>query len=953
MKHMYSFPGLVLLTIILPLVALAGSTGKISGRVSDARTKEAIPGVNVRVVGTSLGATTNVEGNYVILNVSPGHVSVLASFIGYKKYEVKDVRVSVDFTTTLNIALEQGDIELDAVVVQAERSPLIRKDLTNPVASVSAEAIAELPVTSLDQVVGLQAGTTVDNDGSIHIRGGYGNEIGYTLNGMNINNPYANTRSVGLATNAVQEVSISSGTFNAEYGSALSGLVNYVTKDGGSNWTLSMKYYTGDHLSNRTNPFFNIDKRNIANVNRTEATVGGPIIDDVLSFYGSGVYNWNGGYLYGIQTYRPQDSHLSREGFPSGDPRRGASTNPLFFGPLRNAPADSVGLPSGDGNVVPLNWSRSYNLQGNLSLRVASNIKLKYEIVYDNDLRPRDGGNSAMFDSRYKPDGRNLNKEKGVFQSIEWTHSPETNFFYTIKGSYLTNDFTSRAFDDPADPRYLPGFYLQRLPGTSFLTGGVDLYRQNRQTKTFAAKVDAVAQLWDIHEFKLGFEFRKHDLKNTEYTLTFIDPNDPTAAVNFTNAISGHNYVSIVSLIPAGEANFISFAFKPLQLAGYLQDKIELFQSIILNLGLRYEYFNPAAKYNPSISQEFAIPDPDNNYGKNAIKAEKKHMLSPRISVSYPITDQGTIRFSYGHFYQIGSLRDVYENPFYFATQNSVPTFGNSNVNPQRSVQYELGLQQALTENLKIEITGYSKDVRDYIYSQRILAGRGDLSYNVLTNLSYANTRGVSVSLLKRRSPDDLLSATIDYTFQIAEGNRTQPTEDVFYSVQRGQLSESYLVPFSFDRSHTITSTVTLSEPNDWNVSAIGYVRTGTPYTPSFPSNIVPITFVQSSDRQTVQWNVDLKAEKFFDLGGFVFSLFVQVDNLFDTQNETSVYANSGRALYNIEQTINPARFIDIRNRISRGDPGLVPVSAIDNYFANPANLSQPRLVRLGTSINF
>jgi len=388
-------------------------------------------------------------------------------------------------------------------------------------------------------------------------------------------------------------------------------------------------------------------------------------------------------------------------------------------------------------------------------------------------------------------------------------------------------------------------------------------------------------------------------------------------------------------------------------MAAYLQDKIELFQSIILNLGLRYEYFDPAAPYNPKLTQEFAVPDSNNNYGKNSIPAEKKHMMSPRISVSYPITDRGTIRFSYGHFYQIGSLSSVYRNPGYFATQNSVPTFGNANVNPQRSIQYELGLQQGLTDNLKIEITGYYKDVSDYIYSQRILVGRGDLSYNVLTNLNYASTRGVSIALLKRRSPGDRLSATIDYTFQISDGNRTQPTEDVFYSEQRGQLSESYLVPFFFDRSHTITSTVTLSEPNDWSISAISYVRTGTPYTPSFPSNIVPITFVQNSDRQTVQWNVDVKAEKFFTLGGVTFSLFVQADNLFDTQNETEVYANSGRALFNIEQTVNASRFIDIRNRIARGDPGLVPMSAIDNYFANPANLSQPRLLRLGTSINF
>ena len=953
MKHLYKFVGLWLVTFALPLSIFAGTTGKISGRITDGKTKEALPGVNVRVEGTTLGAVTNVEGRYVILNVQPGRVTVTASFIGYKKHQVKDIRVSSDFTTTLDIVLEQGDIELDAVVVQGERSPLIRKDLTNPVASVSSEAIAELPVTSIDQIIGLQAGTTVDDDGSIHIRGGYGNEIAYTLNGININNPYANSRSVGLATNAVQEVSISSGTFNAEYGSALSGVVNYVTKDGGSNLSFGLKYYTGDNVSNHTSPFFNIDKINPVNVNRTEATIGGPIIEDVLSFYGSGVYNWNGGYLYGIRLYKPEDGYLSREGFPSADPRRGTSSDPLYFGPLRNGQSDLVGLPSGDGAIVPLNWSRSYNLQGNLSLRVSSDMKLKYEIVYDNDLRPRNSGNSSLFNSRYRPDGRNLNAEKGWFHSVEWTHSPSTNFFYTIKGSYITNEFTSRAYESATDPRYLPSFYLAALPGTSFLTGGTDLYRQLRKTKTISGKIDAVAQLWDIHEFKAGFEFRSHRIDNTEYTLSFVNPVDRTS-VTISDALNGKNYVPYVSLLAGGESEFIGFDFKPLQLAAYLQDKIELFQSIILNLGLRYDYFDPAARYNPQLSQEFASPDSNNNYGKNSIPAKKKHMLSPRFSVSYPITDQGTIRFSYGHFYQLGSLSSVYQNPYYYGTQNSTPTFGNANVDPQRSVQYELGLQQGLTDNLKIEITGYYKDVRDYIYSQRILAGNnGDLSYRFLTNLNYANTRGVSISLLKRRSPGDIFSATVDYTFQIADGNRTEPVEEMYFSEKSGQLSETYLVPFSFDRSHTITSTVTLNQPDDWSVSAIGYVRTGTPYTPSFPSGIVPITFVQNSDRQTMQWNVDLKVEKYFNFSDMEFSLFVQVDNVFDTKNETSVYVNSGRALYNIEQVINPARFSSLRDRISRGQPGLIPMEALDSYYANPGNLSQPRLVRLGASFNF
>ena len=133
----------------------------------------------------------------------------------------------------------------------------------------------------------------------------------------------------------------------------------------------------------------------------------------------------------------------------------------------------------------------------------------------------------------------------------------------------------------------------------------------------------------------------------------------------------------------------------------------------------------------------------------------------------------------------------------------------------------------------------------------------------------------------------------------------------------------------------------------------IAYMRTGTPYTPAFPSNVVPITFTQNSDRQPLEWNVDLKFEKFFKFAGLDLSVFVLIDNVFDVENEINVYANSGRALYNISQTIEPQLLADLHNRIARGDPGMIPLSGADNYYANPAMISTPRLVRVGASIVF
>jgi outer membrane receptor protein involved in Fe transport len=933
------------LMLLGPPSAWSGNTGKISGVVRDARTREPLPGVNVLVDGTSLGASSNVEGFYVILNIPPGKQKVVASLVGYRRFEARDVDVSVDFTTQLNIELVEGSVELDAVVVQAERAPLIRQDLTNPVASISSEAIEALPVVEISEIIGLQAGVTVGDDGAIHIRGGLGNEISYTLNGMSITNPYANTRSVGIATNAVQEVSVSSGTFSAEYGSALSGVVNYVTRDGGPKFSGSVKYLTGDYMSNRKSLFFNIDQIRPSAVNRIEATLGGPLLTDDVSFFASGVYSYDQGWLFGQRIYLPTDSYLSREGFPSGDPRRGSSTNPYYFGPVAHASSDSAGLPGGDGSVAPLNWSRGYKVQGNLSFRIAPEMKLKVESMYSFDEDP--SGSATAY--RFMPDGITLERFEGWVNSLEFTHSINSNMFYTLRGSYIYDVATDQMYDSWDDPRYLPSFYLRAIPSTSYLTGGTDNDRFWRKSETYAAKFDLVAQLFNIHEVKFGLEARLHNLQVESYTLQYRDPNDPNAEPSFTNMLTNGNVFK--PYIPTKEGGYSYYERKPIQLAAYLQDKIELFTSIILNMGVRYEYFDPRADYNSDISGELSLQQ-SILLTENLKPASPKHMVSPRISVSYPITDQGTIRFSYGHFFQIGSLSSLYRNPNFRSPLGTTPSFGNPDVNPQKSVQYELGLQQGLTENMKVEITGYYKDVRDYIFTQTVITARGDLSYGLLTNLSYANTRGLSISLLKRRaSIDDPLQFSLDYTFQVAEGNRTYPTDDIFYNEEAKRQSESYLVPFSFDRSHTITTALSIGRPNDWMVSSIAYVRTGTPYTPEFPASVVPITFVQNSDRQPMQWNVDLKIEKFFQVGQLGISVFVFVDNLFDTENEIAVWANSGRALYNINQTINPTLFADLRNRILRGDPGMVPLDAVDNYYANPGNVSRPRLVRFGVSL--
>ena len=221
---------LCLLVLVFPLSA--GETGKIAGRVQDAQTGEALVGISVVVEGSTMGASTDLDGRFTIVSVPPGTYAVVASGVGFQRRRVTNVKVSVDFTTRLEIQLGTEEITLEGVEVEAE-APMVRRDLTSSQAVVDASTIAALPVENVTQVLALQAGIIQGAGGEIHIRGGRSTEISYTVNGVSIVNPFDNSRSVQIATNAIQELSVVSGTFNAEYGNALSGVVNTVTKEGG------------------------------------------------------------------------------------------------------------------------------------------------------------------------------------------------------------------------------------------------------------------------------------------------------------------------------------------------------------------------------------------------------------------------------------------------------------------------------------------------------------------------------------------------------------------------------------------------------------------------------------------------------------------------------------------------------------------------------------------------
>ena len=244
-----------ILWILLAVCALglattaSAQTGKIAGTVTDAETGEPFPGVNVRIDGTTQGASTGLDGRYSIIGVRPGEYAVVVSFIGYQAQRIEGVRVRIDLTTTVDAEIRPEAIEGEEVVVEVTRD-FFQRDVTATTATVSGDEIRELPVENFADVVGLQAGV-VGTGGELHFRGGRAGEVGYWVDGVPVGDVYDGGLALEIENESVQELQVVTGAFNAEYGQALSGIVNVVTRDGTNDFEAGAEVWAGDYALGR------------------------------------------------------------------------------------------------------------------------------------------------------------------------------------------------------------------------------------------------------------------------------------------------------------------------------------------------------------------------------------------------------------------------------------------------------------------------------------------------------------------------------------------------------------------------------------------------------------------------------------------------------------------------------------------------------------------------------
>ena len=907
-KHLLSFFSILFSILLFTQSQLyAAGTGKISGKVTDAQTGEELIGINVLIEGTSTGAATGIDGTYIINNIEPGVYSLVFSGVGYQKKIVTNVRVSSDFTTTIDMQLSTEAIGLETIVVEATR-PMVRKDLTSSNTVIDESQIQTLPVEDTERLLTLQAGITKGAGGAIHIRGGRSTEVAYNVNGVSTVNPFDFSKTVSISTNAIQELSVVSGTFNAEYGNALSGVVNTVTKEGGSTYRGSLSYYIGDYFSQDDATFNFIDDINPLGIQVLEGTVGGPIpgVNNQLTFFFSGRYSKDLGYLYGKRDQTIYDS--------------------VWINP--NNVEDIRVSSTGDGAYVPMNPSEYFTGTGKLTFKPITTMKINYDAVYSTS-----NYKTYNHEIKYNPDANYQRFEWSLLNSLELRHALSNSTFYSLQGAYNIYDFKRYLFPlldaegnevnfrpgmDMSglrpDPRYQPIHKLNKATPYTFVSGGTLFGHYYQRSQTTEIRFDITSQVTNQHEVKIGGKF-KNDLMEFE---------------DFTVQRDTLTYLTPTILSPESPAHDL-YTKEPIQFSAYVQDKME-FTSMIINAGIRFDYFDSRSEYLPNTYAPLS----------DTAMAESKTTFSPRLGISFPITDEGILHFSYGHFYQLPPYNYLYVNPT-FEDNVAVPTFGNANLNPEKTVTYEIGLQQQLTEDLAFNVTGFYKDVRDLLALQQIRVS-SSFSYYTYVNQDYGNIQGITFSLSKRKLPGSLFGLSLDYTFQVAEGNEVNATA-FFLDAASGRQTEKIPVPLAWDQQHTLNGVISFGEDKNWLLTIVGNVSTGLPYTPLLYDQ--QIYLESNSERKPLQTNVDLLLEKSFDLSDIVLTAFLKVYNLFDTRNENFVFDDTGRATYTLQSTRSGPK---ATNALAATNPG---IKSADEYFVRPQYYSAPREVRLGFMMEF
>jgi hypothetical protein len=917
----------ILLSTLIFNLAFAGTTGKIVGTVTDARTGEKLVAANVVVQGANLGASTNLDGFFVILNIPPGTYRVRSSLVGYTSVTQVDVRVEIDQTTAANFKMSEETVQAQEVVIVAER-PVVQKDISASRTNLTIAEVDKLPVVNVATAVGLQAGI----EPGLVIRGGGSDQTAFMLDGQVLRDERTNAPYTAISLSSIQDIQVQTGGFNAEYGNIRSGVVNVVTKEGGRNlYNFSI---TSRYAPARPKHFG-------ASIYDKNSYWIRPYVDPAVAWTGT----QNGAWDQWTQQQYPQFegwNAVSQKTLKDADPTNDLTplaAQQLFLWEHRKQaevqnPDYDVDMGFGGpfpfvseelGNLrffasyrrsqvaylIPLSRTsfNDYNGQLKITSDVASGMKVTVEGMLGRSTGTNDN-NSGLAGTYTSPSSIAQNMtivsyiDSRIFSNDYWAPTQTDYTMVGAKVSHVLNPttfydasihvFRSKYSTNPDRLRdtsriYLFGnsylvdeapFGFQPQPSTG-ITGlrmgvGWSNSRDSSVVANWTAKFDLTSQLDKYNQFKGGVEFVYTD-------------NDV-------------NYRSVDVYLPSGRSTSTWHTF-PKRGSAYLQDKLE-FEGMIANIGLRLDYLDPGGKWYVYGPFDRAFTG-DLSLGIDTllqkVSTKKNVTLSPRLGVAFPISENAKLFFNYGHFRSLPTP----ENLFLirrFSDNNAVTRLANPNDDLPKTVAYELGYEHNLWDQFLFRAAAYYKDVTNEPKLVTYTSRDNKVNYSVSTPNTYEDIRGFELTFTKNRGPwvQGFLNYTYDVStagyFGLAQYYESASDQRIY---ERNNVYQEKPIPQPYARANIDFFTPNEFGPSvggisllgGWRLDLVGSWASGFYFTYTGGGNIPGIL-------NNVQWtdtyNVDMRVSKSIEIGRATIQLFADVSNLFNFKQMTATPANPG-----------------------------------------------------------
>lgn len=974
---------LVLVWLICMTEINAQNRSRVSGIVTDLKTGKPMLGVNVMILGTDLGAATNEDGQFIIINVPVGKHKVSASMIGYETLILTDVMVSLDQIAKVDFQMKQTILEGEVVEVIAIQD-VLHKEVSGTQLVVSniemqdASGIREIN-TFLTKLPGIS-----EENGYLTIRGGSADQTGVMVNGFSYINAAQGNAETSIPMSAIDQVSLQSGGYNAEYGNFRSGLVNVTTKSGTQDGYHGSFSYSKDqpHIRRFGGSFY--DKSCLAvapyvDVNESidlwinsakNFNIGNPEIPATATDYYY-LSNWMHMTIPDYRTLEAlSDSMKAVIGYYelTDDQKKAFNNHHMkeeysdwnFDGGF-GGPVPLIGKALGNATFylshnskerhyiqpVVRNSDELYTTMLTVKSQPISSLTLTLDGIYKkqigvSSIRPafgdfpdasREGGfmladNLKNFtrtqnpDYFYDPPFFPELQQRTLMGGLTINHVLNKSTFWELSLQAVdiqdysevgnNRDSTVITHFGPFPVTEMPYGKLQyggnrvigifdgdtinynypsydALPGVSnrrFRRKEGDLYT-DVNVKQYRAKFNISSQIGMVHYLKTGFEYNLFDIDHNLWEKW------------------NENYYNVYEY---------NYHRKPSQTGVFLQDQINL-ESIVANLGLRFDYYYGGGGEWPTgdaFNTEMFIPQTiaedtilfeylesgrsyiwdlweayDDTVDSDFMQPIKNHFtVSPRIGVSFPITENSKFYFFYGHFRSNPPYYSMYLYRYRY-DKNGLYDMSNPNLDPPRTISYELGVNYNFLRSYLLKISGYSKDVTGQ-HGEVTYDGSG-LDYDMWDNNQYEDIYGFELNLTK--NDKSWITGWVNFNYMMKKEGLTGKetiTEDDFIIYTEGLYAgqETRALP-----TPKLNANLTFHTFENWgprlfgthplsniNLTLYGEWKAGNYFT----ANPADINNINMNMQWPDYYMFDLKFTKKIEFLGIKSTIFMDVSNLFN-----------------------------------------------------------------------